>query len=118
MSVTLDRVNSPVRQRRDFASLPEVLPLPDLIQTQLDSFKWFCDEGLGELFKEISPIQDFTGKSSPRPSAQNHLKLSSWVWIRFGSGSTSGSEAKLRRTRADEKTRSRVMDMDGPSSGA
>ena len=63
MSVTLDRVNSPVRPRRDFASLPEVLPLPDLIQTQLDSFKWFCDEGLGELFAEISPIQDFTGKN-------------------------------------------------------
>ncbi len=63
MSVTLDRVNSPVRPRRDFASLPEVLPLPDLIQTQLDSFKWFCEEGLGELFAEISPIQDFTGKN-------------------------------------------------------
>ncbi|TMB59180.1 MAG: DNA-directed RNA polymerase subunit beta, partial [Chloroflexi bacterium] len=63
MSVTLDRATAPVRPRRDFASLPEVLPLPDLIQTQLDSFKWFCDEGLGELFKEISPIQDFTGKN-------------------------------------------------------
>ena len=47
MSVTLDRATAPVRPRRDFASLPEVLPLPDLIQTQLDSFKWFCDEGLG-----------------------------------------------------------------------
>ncbi len=63
MSVTLDRVSSTVRVRRDFASLPEVLPLPDLIQTQLDSFKWFCDEGLTELFREISPIQDFTGKN-------------------------------------------------------
>src|SRR5436309_861590 len=63
MSVTLDRATAPVRPRRDFASLPEVLPLPDLIQTQLDSFQWFCDEGLGELFKEISPIQDFTGKN-------------------------------------------------------
>src|SRR3954470_2009224 len=63
MSVTLDRVTSAVRPRRDFASLPEVLPLPDLIQTQLDSFKWFCDEGLQELFREISPIQDFTGKN-------------------------------------------------------
>src|SRR5712691_11816704 len=63
MSVTLDRVLSPARERRNFASLPEVLPLPNLIQTQLDSFKWFCDEGLGELFKEISPIQDFTGKN-------------------------------------------------------
>ena len=48
MAVTLDRATESVslRARRDFASLPEVLPLPDLIQTQLDSFKWFCDEGL------------------------------------------------------------------------
>src|SRR5205823_6254180 len=35
----------------------------NLIQTQIESFKWFCDEGLGELFAEISPIQDFTGKN-------------------------------------------------------
>jgi DNA-directed RNA polymerase subunit beta len=63
MSSTLDRVFSSARVRRNFASLPEVLPLPNLIQTQLDSFKWFCDEGLGELFTEISPIQDFTGKN-------------------------------------------------------
>jgi DNA-directed RNA polymerase subunit beta len=63
MSLTLDRVFSSARVRRNFASLPEVLPLPNLIQTQLDSFKWFCDEGLGELFTEISPIQDFTGKN-------------------------------------------------------
>ena len=63
MSITLDRVFSSARVRRNFASLPEVLPLPNLIQTQLDSFKWFCEEGLGELFTEISPIQDFTGKN-------------------------------------------------------
>jgi DNA-directed RNA polymerase subunit beta len=63
MSITLDRVSSSSRVRRNFASLPEVLPLPNLIQTQLDSFKWFCEEGLGELFTEISPIQDFTGKN-------------------------------------------------------
>src|SRR3972149_2509268 len=70
MSMTLDRVSPsppfpgpPAAQRQDFASLPEVLPLPNLIQTQIDSFKWFCDEGLQELFNEISPIQDFTGKN-------------------------------------------------------
>src|SRR5438874_13816919 len=63
MSVTLDRVSASARARRNFASLPEVLPLPNLIQTQIESFKWFCDEGLGELFAEISPIQDFTGKN-------------------------------------------------------
>src|SRR5437867_2158381 len=67
------------------------------------------------------PVKSWIGEisvnSSPRPSSQNHLKLSSWVWIRFGSGRTSGSEAKLRRSRAGDKTRSRVMDIDGPSSG-
>src|SRR5258708_12717672 len=65
MSMTLDRAAaSPIeRERRNYASLPEVLPLPNRIRTQIDSFKWFCDEGLGELFKEISPIQDFTGKN-------------------------------------------------------
>src|SRR2546425_2848119 len=63
MSVALDRVSASPRVRQNFASLPEVLPLPNLIQTQLESFKWFCDEGLQELFAEISPIQDFTGKN-------------------------------------------------------
>ncbi len=64
MSTTLDPV-VPIaaRDRMNFASLPEVLPLPNLIQTQIDSFQWFCDEGLQELFDEISPIQDFTGKN-------------------------------------------------------
>jgi DNA-directed RNA polymerase subunit beta len=65
MSTTLDRsvIPVPTRDRMNFASLPEVLPLPNLIQTQLDSFDWFCKEGLQELFDEISPIQDFTGKN-------------------------------------------------------
>jgi DNA-directed RNA polymerase subunit beta len=63
MATTLDRVSTSARARTNFATLPELLPLPDLIQTQTDSFKWFCDEGLQELFNEISPIQDFTGKN-------------------------------------------------------
>ena len=65
MTSALDRVSASPRERRNFASLPEVLPLPNLIQTQIDSFKWFCEEGLQELFAEISPIQDFAER--PRP---------------------------------------------------
>ena len=38
------------------------LKLPDLIKIQQDSYDWFLDEGLKELFEEISPIEDFTGK--------------------------------------------------------
>jgi DNA-directed RNA polymerase subunit beta len=37
--------------------------MPGLIQIQLDSFEWFKKEGLRELFDEISPIEDFTGKN-------------------------------------------------------
>lgn len=47
--------------RKSFAKLPQVLPVPNLVQVQLDSFHWFQEEGLKELFQEISPIQDFTG---------------------------------------------------------
>ena len=42
MSMTLDRAAASPVERRNYASLPEVLPLPNLIQTQIDSFKWFC----------------------------------------------------------------------------
>src|SRR5688500_1622840 len=45
-----------------YARIPEVLPIPNLIELQLDPFTWFIDKGLRELFDEISPIKDFTGK--------------------------------------------------------
>ncbi len=48
--------------RKRYARIPEVLPIPNLIELQLDSFNWFIDKGLRELFDEISPIKDFTGK--------------------------------------------------------
>jgi DNA-directed RNA polymerase subunit beta len=47
--------------RREYSRIAHVLDVPKLIQVQLDSFTWFQDEGLRELFDEISPIQDFTG---------------------------------------------------------
>src|SRR5438105_14751903 len=53
-------VDSP--RRVSFARLGDVLPMPNLIAMQLTSFQWFQTEGLQELFAEISPIQDFSGK--------------------------------------------------------
>lgn len=35
---------------------------PNLVQVQLDSYKWFLEHGLGELLKDVSPIEDWTGK--------------------------------------------------------
>jgi DNA-directed RNA polymerase subunit beta len=52
----------PSRERFSFSNLEEVLPLPDLIAIQRDSFEWFLQHGLGEAFKDISPIEDFTGQ--------------------------------------------------------
>src|SRR5437764_1570559 len=52
--------------RTRYARIPEVLPIPNLIELQLDSFSWFIDKGLRELFDEISPIKDFTGKVMER----------------------------------------------------
>ncbi|MCC6619133.1 MAG: DNA-directed RNA polymerase subunit beta [Chloroflexi bacterium] len=50
-------------QRENFSHIPEVLPLPNLIQIQTDSFQWFVETGLRELLDEITPITDFTGKN-------------------------------------------------------
>jgi DNA-directed RNA polymerase subunit beta len=51
-------------QRFSFAKLPQVLPLPDLIAIQTDSFRWFLEEGLAEAFHDISPIEDYGGQLS------------------------------------------------------
>jgi DNA-directed RNA polymerase subunit beta len=50
-----------VRERFSFANHDEVLPLPDLISIQRDSFLWFLEQGLAETFRDISPIEDFSG---------------------------------------------------------
>ncbi|WP_199203604.1 DNA-directed RNA polymerase subunit beta [Sporosarcina sp. P34] len=52
------------RQRRSFARIKEVLDLPNLIEIQTASYEWFLEEGLREMFRDISPIQDFTGNLS------------------------------------------------------
>ena len=40
----------------------KILPLPDLIELQKNSYAWFWEEGLKELFDEVSPITDFIGR--------------------------------------------------------
>lgn len=54
----------PVKQqsRKVFTDIKEAVPLPDLIEVQKDSYKWFLEHGLVELFDEISPIKDFIGR--------------------------------------------------------
>ncbi|MBZ0279058.1 MAG: hypothetical protein K8I60_23130, partial [Anaerolineae bacterium] len=46
---------------KNYARTPDVQELPSLIEVQLESFRWFCEQGLAELFDEISPIESFNG---------------------------------------------------------
>jgi len=49
-------------KRKSFSEVPEVMPMPDLIEIQKDSYSWFLKEGLVELFDEINPVADFIGR--------------------------------------------------------
>ena len=48
-------------KRHSFAKIDEVMEMPNLIEIQRNSYKWFMEEGLKETFSEVSPITDFTG---------------------------------------------------------
>ena len=50
--------------RMSYSRQEEVLEMPNLIEVQKDSYKWFLDEGLKEVFDDISPIADYSGHLS------------------------------------------------------
>ena len=50
--------------RMSYSRQKEVLEMPNLIEVQVDSYKWFLDSGLKEVFDDISPITDYSGKLS------------------------------------------------------
>ncbi len=47
--------------RMSYSRIGEVLDMPNLIEVQKNSYKWFLEEGLREVFRDVSPIQDYTG---------------------------------------------------------
>jgi DNA-directed RNA polymerase subunit beta len=49
------------RTRMSFGKVKEVTEIPNLIEVQLDSYRWFLDEGLQEVFDDVNPITDYTG---------------------------------------------------------
>ena len=49
------------RTRMSFGTVPDTSEIPNLIEVQLDSYKWFLREGLHEVFDDINPITNFTG---------------------------------------------------------
>jgi DNA-directed RNA polymerase subunit beta len=61
MLTTSTNERTPSISRRSYAKLPQILEVPSLIKVQLDSFRWFQEEGLKQLLEELSPIKDSTG---------------------------------------------------------
>ena len=51
----------PLKGRKSYSRIPDIFALPTLIEVQLDSFLWLREEGLAELFDEISPIESYNG---------------------------------------------------------
>lgn len=49
-------------ERKFFTPIRDAMPVPDLVEVQRASYRWFFDKGIRELFDEISPITDFTGR--------------------------------------------------------
>lgn len=48
-------------RRKSYARIRDIHEIPNLIEVQIDSFRWFLEEGLKELFDEVSPISSFNG---------------------------------------------------------
>ncbi|MFA6322901.1 MAG: DNA-directed RNA polymerase subunit beta, partial [Candidatus Buchananbacteria bacterium] len=55
-------MSSKKQTRKSFTPRKLVFPIPDLIEVQKNSYQWFMEQGLGELFEEVSPIRDFIGR--------------------------------------------------------
>ena len=51
-----------IEDRKFFTKIHEAIPLPNLIEVQRSSYDWFIQQGLRDLFDEINPISDFTGR--------------------------------------------------------
>ncbi len=82
----LNLSNTNLSDRKYFSKTPFIVPELNLIQIQLDSYHWFLQTGIAEVLKEISPVEDFTGKNWT-------LELGSFY---FGKPKYSAEEASLK----------------------
>ena len=58
---------------KSYAKIPQVLEVPNLILGQTESYEWFRGEGLREVFAEVSPITDYTGKKYELHFREHHF---------------------------------------------
>ncbi len=69
--------------QKTYARIPDVLTIPTLIKVQLESFEWFKNEGLHELFDEISPIESFNKDFSLHFPGENEVARKLDLTFRF-----------------------------------
>ena len=82
---------------KSYAKIPQVIEIPNLIQSQIQSWEWIKTEGLTEVYKEISPIADYTGnkyelhflehyfrdaKYSPQESKEREITYSQPLYVK------------------------------------
>lgn len=86
--------------RMSYSKQKEVLEMPNLIEVQTDSYKWFLEEGLNEVFRDISPIADYNGNLSLEfvsfELCRDDVKYSIERVIRSGSNFTAPLKSKVR----------------------
>ncbi len=100
-------------QRKSYARIPNVLPLPRLTEIQLNSFEWFKGEGLRELFDEISPIVSFNhnlelhfgkfwfgeSKYSEQECRERDMTFAAPLWVRVQLRIKEGANERVQEFR-------------------
>ena len=91
-----------VRPKKYFSKYKKPLvPFPNLIEAQLKSFQWMIEKGIGEVFKEFSPISDYSGKKFllwVPASCQRHRTTRARACIYKDRGHTKQAFTKSLRT--------------------
>ena len=77
MSERIHKVMYGKTERMSFSKIKDIIDMPYLIEVQKDSYRNFVDYGLAEVFKDFSPIVDFSGRMSTKQDRK-------WLGMGFG----------------------------------
>jgi DNA-directed RNA polymerase subunit beta len=89
-----ERMDSLRTDQKTYARIPDIHNIPTLIKVQLESFKWFQNEGLRELFDEISPIESFNKEYSLFFPGDSDIARKFNLSYRFGDPKYSEAECR------------------------
>ena len=82
---------------RSYARIPQVLEVPNLIESQIQSYGWFMEDGLNDVFREVSPITDYTEKKFELRLGEVDERDDDWTGpFRFYDAKYSPQECKER----------------------